>query len=153
MESPRFIADVHLGKLARHLRMLGFDTLYSNRYTNESLPQLATDTGRILLSRNTAFTGIPGLLFLPIHSPRSEEQLLQVTGHYELKEQIRPFTRCLRCNGLLRQVAKDEVAASLRPQTEAYFNEFFLCHGCGQVYWKGSHHGRMLQVMERLGLM
>lgn len=106
--APRFIADVHLGKLARQLRLLGFDVLYKNDGQKKELTGIAASEGRVLLSRNPAFqkAEIP---FQQILSERPEVQLAEVVHHYSLPKWFTPLTRCLLCNGWLAEVAKENV--------------------------------------------
>src|SRR3954463_4658107 len=113
-----FIADVHLGKLARRMRMLGFDVLYDNHFTNKQLAQIAKSENRILLSRNSAFENNKALQSFIIHSEDAATQLQQVLMHFGLKEQIHPFTKCIICNGKLNSVANDVIADQLQPNTK-----------------------------------
>jgi uncharacterized protein len=143
MEPFRFVADVHLGKLARLLRMLGFDVLYSNE---ASPAQLATTTmaeGRILLSKSVAFAQQASLPLLVIDSSNPVQQLQQVIAHFQLQNALRPFTRCLLCNGQLLPVPKAAIEQALQPGTRAAFNQFWQCTNCRRIYWEGSHYERM----------
>ena len=149
MNLPAFIADVHLGKLARMLRMLGIDTVYRNIYQQEDLLNIAKSEQRILLSRNAALS-IEGVNTCLIKDKDTKKQALQVLNHYNLWEHITPFTRCMVCNGLLQEVSKADVLQLLQPKTERYFNLFWQCQGCGHVYWKGAHYDRMLKKIESL---
>jgi uncharacterized protein with PIN domain len=143
MPEPAFIADVHLGKLARALRLLGFDTLYSNAYTATDLRNLAVAQQRILLSRSAAFNSYPELHALVVQSELLQSQLQQVVQQLGLSSHLRPFTRCLVCNGLLSIVSKETIAKQLEPNTRLYYNNFWQCLQCGKVYWKGVHYNRM----------
>lgn len=147
---PVFIADVHLGKLAKLLRLLGFNTLYSNAFTNEELVAMAKEENRILLSKSNAYSKLSELEFLRINSSDVDEQLTQVVKHFYLQEMLRPFTRCLICNGELATVPKELVEAELLPETRKFFHEFFKCAHCSRIYWKGSHYERMLELLEKI---
>ncbi len=140
----RFVADIHLGKLARLLRLLGFDSLYRNDYTDDTLAEISSTEGRILLTRDS------GLLKRRvmthgywIRRREPQEQLREVVLRFDLARSVAPFSRCLDCNGLLEEVAKEEVLDRLQPSTRRDFREFWLCRGCSKVYWKGSHYQRM----------
>ena len=142
----RFILDNHLGRLAAELRMMGFDSLYRNDYQDEELARISAEQDRILLTRDRR------LLMRRVvrcgYCPRSldsQQQLVEVVQRFDLCQHITPFKRCLRCNGPLRQVNKEEVLDRLEPLTRQYYHEFHICETCGQIYWKGSHHERMLQ--------
>jgi uncharacterized protein len=147
-----FVADVHLGKLARLLRLLGIDTLYSNNYTNEILPRIASGEGRVLLSRNPAFARLAQLDVLIIKSEVSEEQLLEVDKEFGIIGAALPFSRCLTCNGELHEVAKTTVQSQLPANSALYYHAFWRCSHCQKIYWKGAHHSRMLARLKKLGI-
>jgi uncharacterized protein with PIN domain len=138
-----FIADVHLGKLAKALRLLGFDTVYNNALTPTVLLRLAAAESRVLLSRSAtlmAHTEVPGLL---IKSTDPDVQLYEVVQQFRLYESFRPFTRCLVCNGLLSAVPKETVKVQLELNTARFYTDFWQCGLCRRVYWKGAHYHRM----------
>lgn len=144
MELPSFIVDVHLGKLARMLRMLGFDTLYQNDFTIPELTSLAQRYKRVLLSRSTALTKLSDVSVLIIEGKDPDAQLMQVLHQYNLQNSSQPFTRCIACNGVLQAVPKQDLLHLLQPETIKHFDEFWQCSDCERVYWKGSHYERML---------
>ena len=136
----RFVLDVHLGTLARRLRLLGFDTWYRTDADDALLADVAVGGERILLTRDR------GLLMRRVivhgYCPRSddpEEQALEVVHRYGLADRAAPLTRCVRCNGALVEATREQVWAQLEPRTRATFERFARCEACGQVYWPGSH--------------
>jgi len=140
----RFVCDVHLHTLARRLRLLGFDTWYRAATDDAELARVAAAEDRILLSRDR------GLLMRASvthgYCPRSDEpdtQALEVVSRFRLRDEFKPFARCVNCNGGLQPVAKEDVEAQLAPRTRAEQSQFARCAGCGQVYWPGSHVDRM----------
>jgi uncharacterized protein with PIN domain len=146
----RFVLDIHLGKLAAYLRMLGFDTLYRNDYQDEELARLSRDQNRILLSKDR------GLLKRSlvthgycVRATAPPAQLIEIVRRFDLSGSAEPFRRCLRCNGLLRCVSKEAIVDRLLPATIQYFSDFRQCQGCDRLYWKGSHYERMRQVVEQ----
>ncbi|MDX1414315.1 MAG: Mut7-C RNAse domain-containing protein [Candidatus Promineifilaceae bacterium] len=149
---PRFLLDNHLGKLARLLRLLGIDTQYfNNRYDDAELAQMAFERQRILLSRDR------GLLMRSIvvhgYCLRTTDSLQQVKAtinRFNLFDQIRPWRRCLRCNGLLRPVPKSQVLDRLEPKTRIYYHEFQICEACEQIYWKGSHFNKLENFVKEI---
>lgn len=150
-EPIRFILDVHLGKLTKSLRLLGFDTVYENNYDDQTIAERATAEKRVILTRDI------GLLKLKVvqwgywlRSQNSEKQLAEVWAYYKLKSRIQPFTRCLVCNGLLQNVPKEAVLEQLPPKTKIYFQEFHQCQTCHRVFWKGSHYERMEAFVQQL---
>ena len=146
----KFIADVHLGKLVRLMRMLGFDVAYNNSFSNKELFFIAIDKSLVLLSRNHAVSAITGLHYFIITSEEAMVQLQEVITHFALREQIHPFTKCLVCNGALYEVTKDAVVEQLLLGTKQYFNEFWQCDDCKRIYWKGSHYERMQQLIKQI---
>ncbi|MEW5850842.1 MAG: Mut7-C RNAse domain-containing protein [Myxococcota bacterium] len=142
---PRFVLDTHLGTLARYLRMLGFDTVYSNHATDGDLAATSAHEQRILLTRDR------GLLKRSVvthgHLVRSgqpREQLREVTERYSLWSRLHPLQRCLACNTPLHHVTRETVQHHLPPRVRARQHEFQQCPGCQRIYWPGSHHARML---------
>lgn len=148
----QFIADVHLGKLARMLRMLGIDTLYRRNYTEEELVNTARHEQRVLMTRKATHATHSDLKCFIIQDKNPEVQILEVLDHFRIRHSIKPFTRCMVCNGLLQEVAKESVMHLLPPETAKYTNEFWQCTDCERVCWKGAHHRRMLTKLARLGI-
>ncbi len=146
-----FILDNHLGKLAVFLRMLGFDTWYRNDYQDPELADQAAQTERYLLTRDRGLLMrkqvIKGYL---VRSLNPKHQLRDVLLRFNLLDQVAPFKRCLRCNALLEKVTKAEVADRLLPLTRKYYDEFYLCRNCGQIYWKGSHFDPIEAFIDQL---
>lgn len=147
----RFVLDTHLGKLAAHLRMLGFDSLYRNDCEDEELAYISSSQQRTLLSRDR------GLLKRSIvthgylvREAQPELQLIEVVSRYNLSSLIAPFRRCLHCNALLQPVAKELINDRLLPDTRQRYHQFHLCPECDRVYWKGSHYQRMTRLIERM---
>jgi uncharacterized protein with PIN domain len=146
---PRFVLDGHLGRLARHLRMLGFDTWYRPDAGDAELAAVSHDEDRILLTRDRGLLRrgivVRGRL---VRSDRPSEQLREVVARYGLAASARPFTRCVRCGESLEAVAREEVLDRLEPLTKRYYDAFARCRGCGRIYWAGSHHARMSRIVE-----
>jgi uncharacterized protein with PIN domain len=149
LPEARFVLDNHLGKLAAYLRMLGFDSLYRNDFDDVLLAQLASEDGRILLTRDRGLlmrSLVTHGYWLRSKDPRL--QLREVVVRFDLAGRAHPFRRCLRCNGLLQPVSKGQVNDRLEPKTRLYYEEFFQCPDCRQVYWRGSHFERMQRFID-----
>jgi uncharacterized protein len=148
----RFVLDVHLGKLARLLRLLGFDTVFDADLSEKELVTIAVNRNRILLSRGVNIlkhkTIVHGYW---LRSQQPETQLQEVIRYYSLAGEFQIFTRCMVCNGAIVPVAKGKVQDQLPPKTRLYFHEFYQCQHCRRVYWKGSHYERMQQFVTSLG--
>jgi len=145
-----FLLDNHLGRLAVYLRMLGFDCLYHNNYQDEQLAQIASQQSRILLTRDVRLLMRNAIQYgYWVRSKIPPQQLVEVIARFDLSSKITPFQRCMRCNGILQVVSKQEVLERLQPLTKKYFHEFRRCPDCQQVYWKGSHYERMLRFIQQ----
>ncbi len=149
LREPRFVLDVHLGTLARHLRLAGFDCLYRNDYRDSELITIAVAEHRTILTRDK------GLLKqrLVTHGyfvrrTESEEQLREVLRAFQLETGLRPFTRCRECNAELRDVPKAEVLERLPEKVRGAYDRFKLCPGCGRTYWEGTHYARLRRLLE-----
>ena len=148
LREPRFFADAQLGRLARHLRLLGFDTRYQNSIDDAQLVRQALAERRIILSRDRALLmrrDVSHGLHLRLDDP--QEQLTHVIRRCDLARSCHPFTRCIECNHRIEAIAKQQVEQRLQPETIASFDEFWQCTGCGRVYWKGSHHEHLRQLV------
>jgi uncharacterized protein with PIN domain len=147
---PRFVLDNHLGRLAAYLRMLGFDCLYQNFFDDDEMAKIVQGENRILLSRDRRLLMRKAVTHgYCLRSLDSRAQLSEVIQRFDLKERIRPFHRCLRCNHPLEPVEKETIIDRLEPLTKLYFDEFQICPACKQVYWKGSHFERMQRLIEQ----
>lgn len=151
LRTPRFILDVHLGKLARLLRLLGFDAFYDRFYSDDEIVQIAHREKRILLTRDI------GLLKHKIlthgywlRNTDPKKQIKEVLKRFDLLKKIKPFTRCLECNGKLEPVAKEKVLAQLPPKTKIYYETFLECPLCGRIYWEGSHYEKMQKTVQEI---
>lgn len=144
LREPRFLADAQLGRLARHLRLLGFDTRYEHAIDDADLVRQAGTEGRIILSRDRALLMRRGVTHgCHIRQDDPIAQLIQVIRRCDLSSVCHPFTRCIECNGEIEAVRKKDVELLLEPDTAACFDDFWRCRNCGRVYWKGSHYERM----------
>ena len=147
----RFVVDVHLGKLATYLRLLGFDTWYRYDCDDAELAAISDSEQRILLTRDRGLLKRRIVTYgYWVRALAPIEQSREVLQRFALRSKIQPFRRCLRCNGDLVSVELDEVSARLPAKTRQYYNEFYLCQRCQQVYWKGAHYSDLQQLVEQL---
>jgi uncharacterized protein with PIN domain len=143
----RFVLDIHLGKLARLLRLLGFDARYTNDADDAALAAISRDEHRILLTRDRGLLKRRAVSHgYLVRSDNPRTQVREVVGRFHVAGQARPFTRCLRCNGLLEDVPRAAVLDQLEPLTRQHYDEFQRCRECGHVYWRGSHHARLERI-------
>ena len=140
----RFILDTHLGRLAGYLRMLGFDTIYSNDLEDETLAQIASEEKRILLTKDRGLLKRNSVTHgYCVRSTNPRDKLIEIMRRFDLYRLVTPFRRCIRCNRLLTVVKKEDIFEELLPQVREHYSEFRRCTGCAQIYWKGTHFERM----------
>jgi uncharacterized protein with PIN domain len=144
LRDPKFVLDVHLGRLAAFLRMLGFDASYANSTSDPELVRISVEEHRILLTRDR------GLLMHSavthgywLRNTDSRRQTAEIVHRFDLTGCLRPFTRCMACNTPLAAVERGEVIHQLPPRVAEQYEAFQRCPGCGRVYWKGTHYQRM----------
>lgn len=147
----RFVLDVHLGKLARYLRLLGFDTLYRNDYEDAELARLASEERRILLTRDRNLLKRAAVIHgYYVRSVDPRRQIEEIMERLDLYRAIQPFQRCVRCNGLLAATPKAQIWERLLPATRRWVEKFWVCKDCAQIYWEGSHMPHLRQLIETL---
>jgi uncharacterized protein with PIN domain len=148
-DGERFVADVHLGRLAAYLRLAGFDTAYRTDYADHEMAAISAGEDRTVLTRDIGLLKhrlIARGCFL--RSTQPARQLVEVLRRFDLARAAAPFTRCLRCNASLTVVSKALVEHLLPPRTRESYREFARCPGCERVYWQGSHYIRMRRLID-----
>jgi uncharacterized protein len=151
LRQPKFIADVHLGKLAKYMRLLGFDTLYRNDYDDPEIIDISVKEKRAILTRDIGIlkNGIVTHGYW-VRSKIPLEQLKEILLRFDLVTAINPFSRCMECNGFVSAVDKKNIEHRLEPNTKQHYNEFHTCDSCGNIYWKGSHYEKMIDFVEKI---
>lgn len=145
MPEIKFVADVMVGKLARWLRVLGLDVVYSNVFTDDEIIRIAKSENRIILTRDTRLLSrLIGSPYGFIESDHYKEQVQQVVRTFDLKE-FRVFSRCLECNTLLQDVDREAVFEKIPPYVYLTQERFAICPTCDRVYWHGTHADEMLK--------
>lgn len=146
----RFIADIHLGKVAARLRMLGFDTAYGEE-SDEVLAARSRTEDRIILTRDIGLLKRGQVQYgYYVRATKPEAQILEILQRFRLLDSIQPFRRCSRCNGLIQPVSKPVVQALVPPAIYQDQDAFHQCQSCSQVYWKGSHYDRLVEWVFKL---
>lgn len=155
LRTPSFVADVHLGKLARNLRLLGFDTDYRNSRDDAELAAIAAAEKRILLTRDRRLLMRKmvdrGIL---LHNEDPFKQTLEVLDRLDLWDTLAPFSRCLACSGPMSGAPPGSDAfaraePSIPPLVRSWCSEYYRCSQCGNVYWKGSHYDRLQALVQK----
>lgn len=147
----KFMVDINVNRLAGLLRMAGFDALSAPRVSNARLVEITRDEERILLSRNRDLLKHSAVLHgRLVRSQQPDVQLSEIINLYQLQRLIRPFSRCMRCNGRLYDVPKETIMDELLPLTKKYYRMFKRCSDCSQIYWRGTHYSHMVKKINQL---
>ena len=139
---PRFVLDVHLGTLARRMRLLGLDVAYRNDAEDAELVAQGAAEQRIVLTQDRGLLRRRALVAGAfVRGSRPDEQLADVLDRFD--PPLAPWSRCPACNGRLEAIAKHEVLHLLEPGTRRSYSTFSRCVACGRPYWRGAHSGRL----------
>ena len=151
LSEPRFLLDVHLGRLATYLRMLGFDTLYRNDYDDPDLADISATQKRILLTCDRKLLMRKQISYgYLVRSRNPRDQISEVMKRFDLSDYQPANARCLQCNGLIDVVEKQQIESQLLPLTKKHYDRFYQCGSCRKIYWEGSHFGNMQALIEKL---
>lgn len=151
LRTPRFVADAHLGALARLLRRAGFDTLYDNRYQDREIADIAARDGRIVLTRDRELLKLRRITHgCYLHALKPVQQFREIMDRLDLARRARPFSLCLVCNAPLRAIDKAAVLERLPPSVRDSHDRFTTCDVCHRVFWEGSHWRRMQAMLNAL---
>jgi hypothetical protein len=147
-----FVADCMLGRLAKWLKILGFDVLYFSKAEDKDLADLSRREDRVLLTRDTGLiektAKRSNRLF--VRSDDWEDQVVQVLDDLGLWDDVRPNTRCIECNLPLKALARERARNLVTPYVSEHASTFAICPGCNRVFWQGTHYGDMERKIERL---
>ena len=144
---PRFVLDVHLGTLARRMRLLGLDTAYDHAADDDTLLETSLAEERVLLTRDRGLLHRRALSWgAHVDHQDPDDQLREVLQRFA--PPLQPWTRCARCNGLLVDVEKSQVEGQLPAGTRRSYDVFRRCRACGQVYWRGAHRDRLQDIVD-----
>lgn len=150
LRNPKFILDVHLGKLARYMRMLGFDTLYKNDFEDEVIVNLSLKEKRTILTRDVGLLKRKNITHgYFIRNTKTERQIEEVVLRFQLENHIKEFSRCIDCNGLLESIEKEKILEKLPSKVKKFYTIFFICSNCSKIYWHGSHVEGMSKVVNK----
>ena len=149
LRPPLFVVDANLGKLARYLRLLGFDCLYRNDYDDGTVATIASEQQRIVLTRDRSLLQRKIIIhgyFVRTDMPKIQTQ--EVLRRFDLYSLIKPFTRCAHCNGKLVEIDKQEIEHRLESLTKQHYDRFLICSECDHIYWQGNHCARMKRLID-----
>ena len=149
-DSLKFIADCHLGKLAKYLRLMGVDTLFFPHIEDDDLIDLANEEKRIILTRDRSLSerkNAPVFFLVPTET---KKQLKRLIEHYNIKEHPAPFSRCIVCNTPLQVIEKEKILESLPKKVIKFFDYFEYCPKCDRIYWQGDHYRHMVEFLKQV---
>lgn len=150
-ERPHFVLDVHLGKLARTLRMMGFDSVYRNDFSDPQLVSISCNENRIVLTRDIGILKYRCLRYgYWVRSTLPIEQAKEIASHYQLCALAAPFSVCMECNGPLINICKSLIENKLEPLTRVHYHNFSQCVKCRKIYWHGSHFQNMNTILKQI---
>lgn len=151
LREPRFLLDVHLGRLAAYLRLAGFDAAQPRDASDEALAAMSVAEHRILLTRDQGLLKRRAVMHgYCVRSDAPAEQLRETVERFDLARRVDPFSRCLRCNVRLAPASAEAVAQRVPPRIRGTRHAFTACPACGRVFWAGTHHERMRRLLERV---
>ena len=148
LPSARFVADDHLGRLARFLRLIGVDTRYDPSLDDPELVQMSVTEERIVLTRDVGLlkrAAVTHGYFVRSIEPR--EQVVEVVRRFRLTDRLTPFSRCMVCNGMLAPISREDVADRVPPRTRQHVDVYRACSSCDRLYWRGSHHRELEKIV------
>lgn len=151
LRKPKFVADVHLGRLARYLRMIGLDVLYKNNFDDDEIVQLSSTERRAILTKDRGILKRNDVTHgYWVRSIKVEEQVKEILYRFSLQKEIKEFSRCVECNELLKPVKKELIISQLPHKVAEKQVEFYECPSCKKIYWKGTHHQKMMDFIRSI---
>lgn len=147
-ENPKFIADCHLGKLAKYLRLIGVDTLYFSHIEDDDLIEMANNEHRTILTRDRSLSERKHAPAFFLEAIDTKSQLQTLIQYYGIKQHPAPLSRCIVCNTPLQVIAKEDIIDILPKKVKKYFDYFEYCPTCDRVYWRGDHYRHMMAFLE-----
>lgn len=149
LREPRFLADNHLAKLARFMRLVGLDTRHDQSWDDPELVEISVEERRVLLTRDVELLKHGNLTHgYYVRSTDPRGQIVEVVRRFHLEDEIDPYTRCTNCNGLLYDVSKEDVSDRIPAETSRHVQRYKQCRNCAQVYWRGSHQPDLQRIVD-----
>lgn len=151
LRKPKFVLDVHLGVFAKYMRMLGLDVQYRNDFSDAQIIEISLKEKRAILTRDLGILKQGKVMRgYWVRNVKPIEQVKEIVNRFDLSGNIKEFSRCIKCNTLLKPIDKAKVIKRLPPKVKACREEFYYCRKCNKIYWKGSHYEKMRAFIERL---
>ena len=151
LRKTRFVADIHLGDIVKYMRLLGFDVYTHSAMTTRELIDMSIKEKRIILTKSKSLLKFKDVTHGVLVRPGTrEEQVAGILKRLDIKKQIKPFSRCLLCNGLLKEIAKEDVMDRIPPKTKDCCDKYSVCESCGKLFWNGTHMIRMRKAVAQI---
>lgn len=151
LRNPKFVLDVHLGTLAKYMRMFGFDTKYQNDFLDEQIIEISFRQKRTVLTRDLGILKQKKLTHgYYVRNTKPVMQMEEIINRFDLKNVVKEFSRCVRCNTVLNPIEKEKIINEIPPKVRITQSEFFYCTACNKIYWKGTHYDKMKLLIERM---
>ena len=151
LRRPKFVLDVHLGKLAKFMRMIGIDTLYRNDYEDEEIVKISLKEKRTILTKDLGILKRKQVTHgYYVRNIDPSLQIQEIVGRFQLESEIKELSRCIECNEKIVSVHKEDILDKLPLKVRKWQSEFFQCPGCKNIYWKGSHYDNMIKMIREL---
>jgi uncharacterized protein with PIN domain len=151
LRRTKFIADINLGDIVKYMRVLGFDLCFDQALSPRQIIEVSEKENRIVLTKSRKllkFKDVTHGIF--IRPGTTEQQIKRIIDFLDIEDQIKPFSRCLRCNNLLKTVPKESIADRIPPKTRAFCDEYSYCKPCDKIYWKGIHFIKMKRLVDSI---
>ncbi len=151
LRGHKYIADTNLGNIVKYMRILGFDLYYDPLLSTREIIEISKKENRVILSKSKKllkFKDVSHGIF--IRPGTSTEQIRRLIDYLDIKDNIKPFSRCLRCNALLKSVAKEKILDRIPPKTKEFCDEYVQCQSCDKIYWKGTHFINMKKIVRQI---
>ncbi|MCX7797204.1 MAG: Mut7-C ubiquitin/RNAse domain-containing protein [Melioribacter sp.] len=151
LRKPKFICDVHLGKLARNMRMLGYDVFYNNSLKDNEIVEISKKEKRTILTRDLGIlkrSDVTRGYFVRENNPK--KQIIEVIIRFDLLNLMKPLTLCLECGSKLKKIAKEKIINIVPEKVKQTQNNFFICTNCNQLFWEGTHFKKMNEFIKTI---
>ncbi|MEW6194490.1 MAG: Mut7-C RNAse domain-containing protein [Bacteroidota bacterium] len=151
LRKSKFVLDVHLGTLAKYMRMFGFDTKYQNDFSDEKIIEIFLHEKRTVLTRDVGILKRKEVTHgYFVRNIKPIKQIEEIIKRFDLQKEIKGFSRCIRCNTKIVPIEKEKIIDKIPPKVKSIHSRFFYCKVCKKVYWKGSHYDKMKVLIEKM---
>ena len=151
LRKTKFMADIHLGDIVKYMRALGFDVYFNPSLSSRKLIEISKRENRVILTKSRKllkFKEVTHAIF--IRPGTTAEQIKRILDCLDIKDSIKPFSRCLRCNNIVKNISKDSIEDRIPPKTKALCDQYTYCKFCDKIYWKGTHFIKMNKAIDQI---